>query len=150
MGRWTDHSAARKQLHRALVAYMILVLGGQDIPAVVWGAFPSGYGAHRSQTIVMLLDSALTSSHSCLLIHSVPLESLLLFDYLDNIYDILIALVFGFSSLSVLGLAVTRAEQRRGLNFGEVLAVTAVVVSVGLWGWEMLQLFHIFPIKLRP
>ncbi len=101
--------------------------------------------------IVMPLDAALASSHSCLLTHPVHLQSLLLFgDYLDNIYDILIALVFGFSSLSVLGLAVSRADQRRGLNFGEVLAVTAVVVSVGLWGWEMLQLFHIFPIKLRP
>lgn len=98
----------------------------------------------------MPLDPVLANSHSCLLTHPVHLEWLLLFgDYLDNIYDILIALVFGFSSLSVLGLAVSRADQRRGLNFGEVLAVTAVVVSVGLWGWEMLHLLHIFPIKLR-
>jgi hypothetical protein len=98
----------------------------------------------------MSFDPALASSHTYLLMHSVNLQSLLLFgDYLDNIYDILIALVFGFSSLSVLGLAVTRADQRRGLNFGEVLAVTAVVASVCLWGWEMLHLLHIFPIKLR-
>ena len=98
----------------------------------------------------MPLDPTLASSYSRLLIDPVHLQSLLLFgDYLDNIYDILIALVFGFSSLSVLGLAVSRADQRRGLNFGEVLAVTAVVLSIGLWGWGMLQLFHIFPIKLR-
>jgi hypothetical protein len=82
--------------------------------------------------------------------NSVRIQSLGIFgEYFGNIYDILIALVFGFSSLSVLGLASCRVEPRRGLNFGEVLAVTAVVVSIGLWGWEMLQLFHIFPIKLR-
>ncbi|MGA8152708.1 MAG: hypothetical protein WB952_17285 [Terriglobales bacterium] len=78
------------------------------------------------------------------------LQALLVFgEYFGNIYDILIALVFGFSSLSVLGLATSRVDPRRGLNFGEVLAVMAVVLSVGVWGWEMLQLFHIFPIKLR-
>jgi hypothetical protein len=99
----------------------------------------------------MSLDPALATLHSCLLQNPVGTQSLLLFgEYFGNIYDILIALVFGFSSLSVLGLASSRVEPRRGLNFGEVLAVTAVVVSVGLWGWEMLQLLHIFPIKLRP
>jgi len=98
--------------------------------------------------MVMPVDPVPASLHCCLPV-PVNLQSLLVFgEYLGNIYDILIALVFGFSSLSVLGLASSRVEPRRGLTPGEVLAVTAVVVSVGLWGWEMLQLFHIFPIKL--
>lgn len=123
---------------------------GREIPEVVWDAlFPPV--APTVPAIAMSFDPALASSHSCLLSSPVVAMSLLVFgEYFGNIYDILIALVFGFSSLSVLGLATTRVEPRRGLNFGEVLAVTAVVVSIGLWTWEMLQLFHIFPIKLRP
>jgi len=138
-------------LRRPRVAYMMLLLGGWDIPEVVWDALFSSGHAPTVPAIAMSLDPTLASSYSCLLMRPVGVLSLLLFgEYFGNIYDILIALVFGFSSLSVLGLAANRAEPRRGLNFGEVLAVTAVVVSVGLWGWEMLQLFHIFPIKLRP
>jgi hypothetical protein len=38
---------------------------------------------------------------------------------------------------------------RRRMTFGEFLAVMVVVVSVFLLGWEMLNVFHIFPIKLR-
>ena len=33
---------------------------------------------------------------------------------------------------------------------GEIIAVSVVLVAVTLLGWEMLNLFHIFPIKLRP
>ena len=100
--------------------------------------------------MVMPFDPAFARSHLSPL-QPIKLASLLVVgEYFGNAYDILIALVFGFSSLSVLGLATTRVQPRRGLTFGEVLAVTAVIVSVGLWGWEMLQLFHIFPIKLRP
>jgi hypothetical protein len=99
--------------------------------------------------MVMPFDPALTSCHGCLFRPENLTSLLALGEYFGNAYDILIALVFGFSSLSVLGLATTRVQPRRGLSFGEVLAVTAVIVSVGLWGWEMLQLFHIFPIKLR-
>jgi len=130
---------------------MILLFGAGTFPNLAGVLnFPPA-AAPTAQTIVMSFDPAFVSSQPCSLMSPVGIVSVLLFgDYLDNIYDILIALVFGFSSLSVLGLAVSRADQRRGLNFGEVLAVTAVVVSVGLWGWEMLQLFHIFPIKLRP
>jgi len=97
----------------------------------------------------MPFDPALASSHGGLF-RPFNLPSLLTIgEYFGSVYDILIALVFGFSSLSVLGLATTRVQPRRGLTFGEALAVTAVIVSVGLWGWEMLQLFHVFPIKLR-
>jgi len=69
----------------------------------------------------------------------------------DNVYNILWVLVFGFATLNILGLVARRLEPRRSnLNFGEVLAITVTVVSVFLLGWEMLSIFHIFPIKLEP
>jgi hypothetical protein len=53
--------------------------------------------------------------------------------------------------LNILGLVARRFEPRRSnLNFGEMLAITVTVVSVVLLGWEMLSLFHIFPIKIHP
>ena len=38
---------------------------------------------------------------------------------------------------------------RRGLSFGELMAVMVVLLSVFLLAWEMLTLFHVFPIKLK-
>lgn len=68
----------------------------------------------------------------------------------QDIYNILWAVVFGFATLNILSLASRRMEPgKRGLSFGELMAVTVVVVSLFLLGWEMLNLFHIFPIKLR-
>lgn len=67
-----------------------------------------------------------------------------------DVYNVLWAVVFGFATLNILGLAARHLEpRRRGLNFGEVLAVTVVVLSVFLLGWELLGIFHIFPIKLK-
>jgi Na+/proline symporter len=67
-----------------------------------------------------------------------------------DIYNILWAVVFGFATLNILSLATRRMEPgRRGLTFGELLAVLTVLVSVLLLGWEMLNLMHLFPIKLR-
>jgi hypothetical protein len=67
-----------------------------------------------------------------------------------DIYNILWAVVFGFATLNILSLASRRLEPtRRGLSFGELLAVIVVLLSVFLLGWEMLNLFHIFPIHLR-
>ncbi|MBZ5614001.1 MAG: hypothetical protein LAO23_08340 [Acidobacteriia bacterium] len=69
----------------------------------------------------------------------------------DEIYNILWALVFGFATLNILSLGARRfEEQKTGMNFGEILAVLVVVVSVVLLGWEMLYLFHILPIRLTP
>ena len=68
----------------------------------------------------------------------------------DEIYNILWALVFGFATLNILSLGARRFEQARGLNFGEILAVLVVVVSIVLLAWEMLYLFHVLPIQLSP
>jgi hypothetical protein len=68
-----------------------------------------------------------------------------------NVYNILWVLVFGFATLNILGLVLRRFEPRRsGLNFGEILAISVVAVSVLLLGLEMLNVFHILPIRLYP
>jgi hypothetical protein len=67
----------------------------------------------------------------------------------QDVYNILWAVVFGFATLNILSLAARRYEPtRRGLTFGELMAVLVVLLSIILLGWEMLNLFHIFPIKL--
>jgi hypothetical protein len=66
----------------------------------------------------------------------------------EQIYNILWALVFGFATLNILSLGARHVEQKSGLNFGEILAILVVVVSIVLLGWEMLYLFHVFPIRL--
>lgn len=70
-------------------------------------------------------------------------------DKRSNIYDILWALVFGFATLNILGLIARRFEPTRNrMNFGELMAVMTVVVSVFLLGWEMLTVFKVLPIHL--
>lgn len=67
----------------------------------------------------------------------------------NDVYNILWAVVFGFATLNILTLAARRFEpNRRGLTFGELMAVLVVVISIFLLGWELLGLFRIFPIKL--
>ena len=69
----------------------------------------------------------------------------------SDVYNILWALVFGFATINILSLVGRRLDPDRSrLNFGELLAVLVVVVSVLLLGWEMLFLFKILPIKLEP
>jgi hypothetical protein len=68
----------------------------------------------------------------------------------DDVYNILWAVVFGFATLNILSLAARRFEpNRRGLTFGELLAVLIVLLSVVLLGWELLSVFKIFPLKLH-
>lgn len=68
----------------------------------------------------------------------------------QDVYNILWAVVFGFATLNILGLASRRmAPGHRGLSFGEMMAVMVVLVSIFLLGWELLGLLHIFPIKLK-
>jgi len=58
-------------------------------------------------------------------------------------------LVFGFATLNILGLVSRRFEQRRsGLNFGEIMAISVVVLSLLLLALEILNVFHVLPIKL--
>ncbi|HET9407216.1 MAG TPA: hypothetical protein VFO39_08245 [Candidatus Sulfotelmatobacter sp.] len=67
-----------------------------------------------------------------------------------DVYNILWGVVFGFATLNILGLAARRMEPgRRGMSFGEILAVMVVVLAVVMLAWELLTIFHIFPIKLR-
>ena len=69
----------------------------------------------------------------------------------EEIYNVLWVLVFGFATLNILGLGARRFEQDKGgLNFGETLAILVVLVSIVLLGWEMLYLFHVLPIRIRP
>ena len=68
----------------------------------------------------------------------------------QGFYNILWAVVFGFATLNILSLAARRFEPtRRGLTFGELMAVSVVVMSVLLLGWELLTLFHVFPLRIR-
>jgi hypothetical protein len=72
-------------------------------------------------------------------------------DKKGDVYNILWALVFGFATINILSLVGRRFDpDRTRLNFGELLAILVVVVSVLLLGWEMLFLFKILPIKLPP
>ena len=69
----------------------------------------------------------------------------------EEVYNVLWALVFGFATLNILSLGARRFEQEKaGLNFGEILAILVVLVSIVLLGWEMLYLFGILPIRLTP
>ncbi len=69
----------------------------------------------------------------------------------DELYNILWALVFAFATLNILSLGARHFESdRRGLTFGEILAILVVLVSVVMLGWEMLYLFKIFPLHLAP
>jgi hypothetical protein len=66
-------------------------------------------------------------------------------------YNILWVLVFGFATLNILGLVARRFDPDRSrLNFGEILAIMVVLVSLFLLTSEMLYLFKVFPIKLHP
>jgi hypothetical protein len=68
----------------------------------------------------------------------------------DDIYNILWAVVFGFATLNILNLAARRFEpNRRGMTFGELMAVLIVLLSIFLLGWELLSVFRIFPIRLQ-
>jgi hypothetical protein len=69
----------------------------------------------------------------------------------DEIYNILWALVFAFATLNILSLGARRFEQEKaGLNFGEVLAILVVLVSIVLLAWELLYQFGILPIRITP
>jgi len=84
------------------------------------------------------------------------LQALLLFifqssDKQEGVYDLLWAVVFGFATLNIVGLALRKFETTGNrLNLGEILAIMVVGISVILLGWEMLYVFKILPFKLEP
>ena len=81
---------------------------------------------------------------------AVALSLVVFYSSRQDLYNILWAVVFGFATLNILGLAARRMEpERRGLSFGEMMAVMVVLLSIVLLGWELLNLLHIFPIKLK-
>lgn len=67
----------------------------------------------------------------------------------QNTYNMLWAALFGFATLNILGLTARRMEPRRGLSFGEVMAILTVLLAIVLLIWEMLNAFHFFPLKLK-
>jgi len=68
----------------------------------------------------------------------------------EDVYNVLWSVVFGFATLNIVSLAAKRLEPtRRGLSFGELMAVMVVLLSIFLLGWEMLGFLHIFPIQIR-
>lgn len=69
----------------------------------------------------------------------------------EGIYDILWGLVFAFATINILSLGARRFDaHKRGLSFGEVLAIMVVLVSILLLGWELLYQFQILPLRFAP
>jgi hypothetical protein len=101
------------------------------------------------------MNAALTISHGWIA-NGFPLHAAMLVvfqsaDKQEGVYDILWAVVFGFATLNIVGLALRRFETTGNrLNLGEVLAIMVVGVSVILLGWEMLYVLKILPFKLEP
>lgn len=69
----------------------------------------------------------------------------------EGVYNILWGLVFAFATLNILSLGARHFDaNKRGLSFGEVLAIMVVVMSVLLLGWELLYEFNILPLRFTP
>jgi hypothetical protein len=101
----------------------------------------------RSMRAAISLRSG-PGAHSILAATIVPLQRVS--SRRNDVYNLLWAVVFGFATLNILSLAARRFEpNRRGLTFGEMMAVLVVLLSVFLLGWELLGVLHIFPIKLQ-
>ncbi len=65
------------------------------------------------------------------------------------LYDVLWIVVFAFATLNIISLGARQFEpNKRRMNIGEFLAVLVVIFSIVLLCWELLHLFHIFPIHL--
>src|ERR1700676_2123656 len=102
-----------------------------------------------------LLNAVLTIPHGWIS-DRVGLQAVLLFifqssDKQEGVYDLLWAVVFGFATLNIVGLALRKFETSGNrLNLGEILAIMVVGISVILLGWEMLYVFKILPFKLEP
>jgi len=105
------------------------------------------FGATRSTRSALALY---TAARACMTVYFGVAAAVFYRGSRQDVYNILWAVVFGFATLNILSLAARRLEPRRGLSFGELMAVMVVVLSLFLLGWEMLNLFHVFPIRLKP
>lgn len=75
---------------------------------------------------------------------------LLLAEQGDSVLNILTAVVFGFSGLNILNLVSRRFDpRRRSMSFGEITAIGVMVLALCILAWELLHLFHVFPIRLQ-
>jgi len=69
----------------------------------------------------------------------------------SKMYDLLWGAVFAFACLNILGLVAKQFEPgRTRITLGEMLAITAALISVLMLGWELLFFFHVLPIRLEP
>ncbi len=107
-----------------------------------------------TRVVAGVARTKIAASFICSFAHAPLIAALLLFqrhpDRRNDIYNILWAVVFGFATINILSLAARRFEpNRRGLTFGELMAVLIVLLSIFLLGWELLNVFRIFPIKLQ-
>jgi hypothetical protein len=102
----------------------------------------------------LVLGLRATFEYACVTLPHSPAGLAVFLEYSEkkgNLYTILWVVVFGFATLNILGLVARRLEPGRSrLNFGETLAIVVVAVSVFLLGWEMLYVFKVLPIKLKP
>jgi hypothetical protein len=95
-----------------------------------------------------LISNVIASTYAAMLLGAAV--ALLYRGSRQDVYNILWAVVFGFATLNILSLAAKRFEPgRRGLSFGELLAVMVVLLSIFLLAMEMFNMLHIFPIKLH-
>jgi hypothetical protein len=68
-----------------------------------------------------------------------------------RMYDVLWGAVFAFACLNIFGLVAKQFEPgRTRMSLGEMLAISAAVISVVMLGWELLFFFHALPIRLEP
>jgi hypothetical protein len=124
---------------------IIIGAGSQSAMALSSTTLASGFARTTSAALVL---------RSLWKVQSALVAGLMVFERLssrrNDVYNILWAVVFGFATLNILSLAARRFEpNRRGLTFGELMAVLIVLLSIFLLGWELLSVLHIFPIKLE-
>ncbi len=75
----------------------------------------------------------------------------ILFLFGGKMYDLLWGAVFAFACLNILGLVAKQFEPgRTRISLGEMLAITAALISVVMLAWELLFFFHVLPIRLQP
>jgi hypothetical protein len=77
--------------------------------------------------------------------------SVYIFLFGGKMYDVLWGAVFAFACLNIFGLVAKQFETgRTRISLGEMLAISAAVISLVMLGGELLFFFHLLPIRLEP